>query len=115
MLYCIEKDEDGKNMKPRLVETQTEIEKYLENDYDKSKEYYFITTERPDNRALDSLFDRVFGRAIQPTEDLTPDKVKKITLEVINSKNGTKNTDNEIGDGKSEQPDENNSQRGVKS
>lgn len=64
MLYCIEKDDDGKNKKPRLVESQGEIEAYLEGDYDEAKDYYFITTERPDNRALDSLFDRVFGKSV---------------------------------------------------
>lgn len=72
MLYCIEKDKDGKNKKPRLVDSQQEIEEYLEGNYDNNKDYYFITTERPDNRAIDSLFDRVFGRATQPSIDLTP-------------------------------------------
>jgi len=85
MLYCIEKDKDGKNKKPRLVDSQQEIEKYLEGNYDNNKEYYFITTERPDNRAIDSLLDRVFGRATQPSIDLTPKDepdIKKIFNEL---------------------------------
>ncbi len=84
MLYCIEKD-GNKNKKPRLVEDQKEIEEYLEGNYCDNKNYYFITTERPDNRAIDSLFDRVFGKAIQPSVDLTkkeePD-IKKIFNEL---------------------------------
>lgn len=70
MLYCIEKDGEGKNKKPRLVTSQSEIEGYLAGETD--GDYYFITTERPDNRALDSLLDRVFGKPVQPTLDTTP-------------------------------------------
>lgn len=66
MLYKIIKDKNGKKNKPELVTSQYEIEEYLAGAKDGSKEeYYFITTERPDNRALDSLFDRTFGKAIQ--------------------------------------------------
>lgn len=68
MLYRIEKDEDGKQKKPELVTSQAEIEDYLAGEYDDGLDYYFITTQRPDNRALDSLFDRVFGKAPQKTE-----------------------------------------------
>jgi hypothetical protein len=28
-------------------------------------DYYYITTEKPDNKAIDSLLDRTFGRAVQ--------------------------------------------------
>ena len=37
---------------------------------DDEDDYYFITTERPDNRALDSLFNRTFGKA-KETIDMT--------------------------------------------
>lgn len=33
-------------------------------------EYYYITTEKPENKALDSLFDRVLGKA-QASIDIT--------------------------------------------
>ena len=65
------KDKDGKvvRSKPEIVKDQFEIEAYLAGDYDDSdKEYYFLTTEKPDNRALDSLIDRVFGKSINKTE-----------------------------------------------
>lgn len=65
MLYVIEKTERGANKKPRLITDQTIIEKFLAGELDNEPdEYYFITTERPDNRALDSLFDRIFGKAV---------------------------------------------------
>lgn len=66
MLYKIITDKDGNRHKPELVTSQEEIESYLAGEYDSFTEYYFITTERPDNKAIDSLFDRVFGKATQP-------------------------------------------------
>lgn len=64
MLYKIEKDEKGNNKKPELITSPQVIEDYLAGFYKgNNEEYYFITTERPDNKALDSLFDRTFGKA----------------------------------------------------
>lgn len=66
MLYKIKTNKDGSKRKPELVDNLEEIESYLAGEYeDSNDEYYFITTERPDNRALDSLFDRTFGKARQ--------------------------------------------------
>jgi len=64
MLYRIDKDDKGKNSKPVIVTSKQEIEDYLAGETNNNGEYYFITTERPDNRALDSLIDRVFGKSI---------------------------------------------------
>jgi len=50
--------------KPELVEDSTTIADYLAGDYDDDDDvYYFMTTAKPDNKALDSLIDRVFGKA----------------------------------------------------
>lgn len=71
----------GRNRKPELVTNQKEIEEFLEKSPDGKNwvnvetrdggkvesSYFFITAERPDNKALDSLFNRVFGR---PKESL---------------------------------------------
>lgn len=82
-LYKIEKElqigpKGGKKYvksKPKLVTEQWEIESYLMgnivdgdvgNDQDPDATYYFLTTEKPDNRAIDSMLDRTFGRATQP-------------------------------------------------
>ncbi|MEA3421967.1 MAG: hypothetical protein U9Q97_09875 [Acidobacteriota bacterium] len=55
-----------KGEKPILVVNQKEIENYLAGEYEENKdEYYFITTKVPDNKAIDSLFDRTFGKARQ--------------------------------------------------
>jgi len=68
-LYCIHKDKaNGKEVKqkPRLVTNQYEIEQYLAGDFDNDKDdYYYITTERPNNMAIDSLVDRVIGKSAQ--------------------------------------------------
>lgn len=69
MLYKITTDKKGNRSKPELITDQPTIEAYLADELgDEENEYYFITTERPDNRALDSLFDRSFGKAKQPIE-----------------------------------------------
>lgn len=53
--------------KPELVTDQNEIERFLAGEYDNNKDYsyYYITTKQPENKAIDSLLDRVFGRAPQ--------------------------------------------------
>lgn len=72
-LYRIDKDEGGKKEKPKLIVSSTEIESYLRGDYDGDPDtYYYITTEKPSNMAIDSLFDRVHGKAPQSV-DLTSD------------------------------------------
>lgn len=67
-LYRIDTEEDAKGnerrQKPVLVTDKYEIESYLAGNCDEDS-YYFITTEKPDNRALDSLIDRVFGKSRQ--------------------------------------------------
>lgn len=85
-LYKIEKyfekvtDDKGKTRRvlkrkpPKLVTDEWEIREYLAGVVDESEledddptaTYYFITTEKPDNRAIDSLYARTFGRAVQP-------------------------------------------------
>lgn len=70
-----------KNKKPVLVENEEEIRAYIEglhvegdadNLNDQSATYYFITVKEPNNNAIDSMFDRVFGKAKQSV-DLTSD------------------------------------------
>lgn len=67
------KDKSGdwkeEKKKPQIVESAIEIENYLNGDYDDDDDvYYFITTKTPQNKAIDSLIDRVFGKAVQKTE-----------------------------------------------
>jgi len=70
-LYKIKKSKKGdkQNRRPELVTSQTEIEDYLAGECEGSEdEYYYMTTERPDNKALDSLIDRVAGKPAQAIE-----------------------------------------------
>ena len=72
MLYCVKTYKNGKRSKPFVITDQKTIEAYLAGELgDEKNEYYFIATHKPDNKALDSLFDRVFGKATTPI-DLDP-------------------------------------------
>lgn len=51
----------GKKRKPVLIEDKIEIAQYLGGELD--GEYHFITTEKPDFKAMESMLDRVFGKA----------------------------------------------------
>jgi len=87
MLYRIDEDDEGKKSKPILIESQEEIESYLAGEYEGTSDYYFITTERPDNKALDSLLDRTFGKArqnigIDGGEDGSAVKVRNLESEL---------------------------------
>lgn len=69
----------GKNKKtikkrPVLVESEEEIINVLDYEYGQGDNpnddevYYFVTTKDPENKAIDSLLDRTFGK---PKENLT--------------------------------------------
>ncbi|HKF48308.1 MAG TPA: hypothetical protein VKB38_13180 [Terracidiphilus sp.] len=61
--------------KPELVEAEWEIRSYIDNlaehegiftlddPNDESATYYFITVKEPSNQAIDSMFNRAFGKA----------------------------------------------------
>lgn len=87
MLYCITANEKGIRSKPELITSQTTIESYLAGELeDDDKEYYFITTERPDNRALDSLFDRTFGKSKESLDVTTNgESINEISYEQAKS------------------------------
>lgn len=76
-----EEYEVEKRGKPVMVTAQFEIAKYLEGDYkgDSSADYYYITTDKPDNRAIDSMLDRTFGKATQPLS-VDPDDPEGATV-----------------------------------
>jgi len=59
--------------KPVLVTDPEEIRMYIEGELeegdaddinDPAATYYFITTKDPDNKAIDSLLDRTFGKSV---------------------------------------------------
>lgn len=77
-LYVIRTVEEGKKQvkqKPELVTDPGVIEDYLAGELDGNEdEYYYITTKEPNNQAIDSLFNRTFGK---PKESLDVDLSSK--------------------------------------
>lgn len=68
-LYVIKTYKGGKRSKPMIVKDTDVIERYLAGELDNGQnEYFFMATERPNNQALDSIFDRSFGKAIATVE-----------------------------------------------
>ena len=87
-----------RKQKEERIKTQTN---YRPNDYwkifngeldNEPDEYYFITTERPDNRALDSLLDRIFGKAVSNLDITSDGKSLVVNIDKdIAEKNNVKN------------------------
>lgn len=66
-LYKIITYKNGTKSKPEMITAEPIIRMFLSGDLNKKgdTEYYFITTKEPNNYALDSLFDRTFGKSTQ--------------------------------------------------
>lgn len=70
MLFKIEKDEKGNNKKPELVTDEHTIRRFIEecdgtDGTLDDKDYFFLTTTLPDSKAINSMFDRAFGKATE--------------------------------------------------
>lgn len=111
ILYRIDKEyvQTGKSKgfwrakKPVIVTDPDEIADYLdglirngeatEESQDPGAAYYYITVEKPENQAIDSLIDRTFGRSRQPVTPVD-EQGRLITFLVpaaIAAKHGIKN------------------------
>src|SRR3990167_66281 len=66
-LYRVDKDAKGNDKKPELVTAEYEIEAYLSGEADEDS-FYYITTVKPENSAIDSLLDRTVGKPTQKNE-----------------------------------------------
>lgn len=69
-----------------LVTDPEEIKHALDDDLVNGEDYYYITTKTPDNKALDSVLDRTFGRATQNIGFGEDDEgqIKRVEIEFIN-------------------------------
>ena len=73
-MYKIVTTGEGKNEKRKteLVTDPDEIRNFIDEhdgcNGEIDGEYYFITTEKPDNSALDSLLNRAYGRPKEVVE-----------------------------------------------
>lgn len=67
-LYKIHTNSKGVKERAELITDEWQIRAYLNGELDNNtdSDYYFITTKEPLNTAIDSLFDRTFGKAVQP-------------------------------------------------
>jgi len=69
VLFCKEQKKSGKKtyFVTEKITDEATIEAYLRGELDTKggEQYYFFAVEKPDNRAIDSLFDRAFGKAAQ--------------------------------------------------
>lgn len=63
-LYEIKMRNVGGKRKPQhtLVTDPKKIKAYMDGDVDEDK-YFYVTTKEPDNRAIESLLDRAFGKS----------------------------------------------------
>lgn len=69
-LYRIDKETNTKGkevQKHALVTDEEEILAYLDGNQEDGN-YYYITTDKPDNRAIENLLDRAYGRPAQTLE-----------------------------------------------
>ena len=88
------------NKKPKRVTKELEILDYLKgivengdiHDYgDPTATYFYITAKDADNKAIDSLLDRAFGKSVQqiaiepptPADEKVKDKIKKARSEIL--------------------------------
>lgn len=69
-LFRISEVGEGKSKKrvTEQIDTPTEIQAYLDGDYEGDDDYYYISTEKPSNMAIDSLMNRAFGKPLQKQE-----------------------------------------------
>ncbi len=84
-LYCIHTSKRGIKEKARLIESQWEIESYLNGEYEDSEDnYYYITTEKAENPAIMGLFDRILGKPSQALDVTTKGKeIKGNTIALV--------------------------------
>jgi hypothetical protein len=61
---------EGKEKKSKmgLVKDPEEIERYLNDEVDNPNEYHFITTDKPDNKAIANLLDHALGKPKESIE-----------------------------------------------
>jgi hypothetical protein len=83
---------EGKEKKSKhvLVKDPEEIRQYLDGELDEDK-YYFITTDRPDNKAIANLLDRGSGEPKESVElsgSLSISKALDWSLAIVRGQGG---------------------------
>ena len=89
-LFCKRTVGKGKNKKTvvEIVDDIETIKSYFQGELDGLEdEYYYMTTSKPDSRAIDSMFDRAFGKAKETLEIDPKAPLTSITVEYIDTRN----------------------------
>lgn len=68
----------GKKRVHVKVTDENEIRDYLDGKFEEGQDYYYITTKEPNNLAIESMMNRVFGK---PKETVDVSLTKKIILD----------------------------------
>jgi len=68
-IYRVDEVKEGKEKKRKhvLVTDPEEIQAYLDDEIEE-EDYYYITTDKPDNNAIRDMLDRTFGKPQQSVE-----------------------------------------------
>jgi hypothetical protein len=100
MLFRIEKDEKGNNKKPEIVTDEETITRFIDEcgGYEGVMDgdtYYFLTTKVPDNRAIDSMLDRTFGKAKEKVDITSGDRPlqQPVIISTVAPRNATPETE----------------------
>ena len=67
-LFVKRKDRKGNFFQAEQITDPEIIRQYVDGELASGEDYYYISTQRPENNAINSLFDRAFGKPIQKTE-----------------------------------------------
>ena len=51
-----------------IVQDKEEILRYLNREFENTDIYYYIGTDKPDNKAISNLLDRAYGKPTQPVD-----------------------------------------------
>lgn len=98
ILFKVEYDDKGnKKGKPIIVDDEDEIKSYIDGEFENSKDkYYYMTTMIPDNKAIDSLLDRAFGKA-KESIDIETKATNRVVMEIVDTRSNpdTENKENE--------------------
>ncbi len=88
----------GKTYKTKehvLVTDPDEIKEALDNELVNGEDYYYITTKTPDNKAIDSMFDRTFGKAKETLELENNNPITQVLIQYVDKNGSVKNPSDE--------------------
>jgi len=84
-INLFKKTKRGNKTITTLIDDIETVKEYLSGNLkDKDNEYYYLATKPPDNKALDSVLDRTYGKSRQSVDITSGDEPLQPTLPVSN-------------------------------